>query len=93
LSKVEKSFEAIRKNDKDYKKTLKRDSFRKPIKKASTSEQVGPISISNSKRRSIRMICNNIKKHHHNNKILPRSRFQRNSTFQTRSATRKEISK
>jgi hypothetical protein len=56
LSKFEKSIEASKKNDKDYKETLRRYSFRKPIKKASTSEQVGPISISNSKRRSRGMI-------------------------------------
>ncbi len=81
LSKFEKSFEVIRKNDKDCKETLKRHSFRKPKRKASTSEQVGLISISNFERRSRRTICNNIKKHHHNNKSLPKSRFQIKSTF------------
>jgi len=35
---LEKTFEAIRKNDKDCKKTLRRYNFRKPKKKASTSE-------------------------------------------------------
>jgi hypothetical protein len=48
LFKFEKAFEVIRKNDKDYKETLKRYSFRKPRREAGTSEQVNPTSISNS---------------------------------------------
>ncbi len=47
LSKFEKYFGAIRKNDKNCQETLRRDNFKKPRKEASTSEQVGPISISN----------------------------------------------
>jgi len=47
LSKFEKYFEAIRKNDKNCQETLTRNNFRKPRKEASTSEQVAPISISN----------------------------------------------
>jgi hypothetical protein len=49
ISKFEKAFEAIRKFEKDCKETLRRYSFKKPIRQASFSEQVGPISISNSK--------------------------------------------
>jgi hypothetical protein len=49
LFKFDKAFEAIRKNDRDYKKNLKRYSIRKSKKTTSTSEQVGPISISDSK--------------------------------------------
>jgi hypothetical protein len=49
-SNFEKVFEAIFKNDKDCKETLKRYNFRKPKKEASTSEQVSPISISDYKK-------------------------------------------
>jgi hypothetical protein len=44
LSKFEKAFEAIRKNDRNCKETLKRSSFRKPKRKEGTNEQVDPIS-------------------------------------------------
>jgi hypothetical protein len=47
LFKFEKTFEAIRKNNKYCKETLRRYSSRKPTREVSTSEQVGPISISN----------------------------------------------
>jgi len=47
LSKFEKYFEAIRKNDKNCQETLRKNNFRKPRKEANTSEQVAPISISN----------------------------------------------
>jgi hypothetical protein len=42
-----KAFEAIRKNDRDCKKTLRKYNFRKPKKKEGTSVQVDQISISN----------------------------------------------
>jgi hypothetical protein len=45
LFKFEKYFEAIRKNDKKCKEILMRYNFKKPIREASTSEQVGSISI------------------------------------------------
>jgi hypothetical protein len=47
IPKFEKAFEAIMKNERDYKETLKRYSFRKPRRQVGPSEQVGPISISN----------------------------------------------
>jgi hypothetical protein len=49
ISKFKRAFEAIRKNERDCKETLKRYSFKKPITQASLSEQINPISISNSK--------------------------------------------
>ncbi len=49
ISKFEKTFEAIRKNERDCKETLRRYNFRKPKKEAGPSEQVGPISIFDSK--------------------------------------------
>jgi hypothetical protein len=49
ISKFERAFEVIRKNEKDCKETLRRYNFRKPIKQASSSEQVDPISILDSK--------------------------------------------
>ncbi len=45
LFKFEKYFEIVRKNNRDYKETLRRYNFRKPKKEANTSEQVGSISI------------------------------------------------
>jgi hypothetical protein len=45
LFKFEKTFEAIRKNDRDCKETLRRYNFRKPKKEEGTSEQVGLIFI------------------------------------------------
>jgi hypothetical protein len=51
LFKFEKAFEAIRKNDRDCKETLWRYSFRKPKREASTSEQVGLISVFDSKKK------------------------------------------
>ncbi len=45
ISKFEKAFEAIRKNEKDYKETLRSYNFRKPKRKADSSEQVNLISI------------------------------------------------
>jgi hypothetical protein len=50
LSKFEKAFEAIRKNDKDCKETLRRYNFRKPRREVGTSEQIGPFSIFDSKK-------------------------------------------
>jgi hypothetical protein len=47
ISKCERALEAIRKDEKDYKGTLKRYSFKKPRRQASFSKQIGPISISN----------------------------------------------
>jgi hypothetical protein len=49
ISKFEKAFEKIRKNERDYKETLRRYSFKKPRREVGLSEQVSPISISNSK--------------------------------------------
>jgi hypothetical protein len=46
ISKFEKVFEAIWKNNKDYKETLRRYSFKKPTRQIGPSEQVSPISIS-----------------------------------------------
>jgi len=46
----EKSFETIFKNERDCKETLRRYNFRKPRREASPSEQVNPISISDSKK-------------------------------------------
>jgi len=37
-SKFERTFEAIRKNDKDYKETLRKYSFRKPRREVGISE-------------------------------------------------------
>jgi len=42
-----KAFEEIRKNERDCRVTLRRYSFRKPVKEASPNEQVSLISISN----------------------------------------------
>jgi hypothetical protein len=47
LFKFKKAFEVIRKNNKDCKETLRRYNFKKPKRVAGTSEQVGPISVSN----------------------------------------------
>jgi hypothetical protein len=46
ISKFEKAFEAIRKNKKDCKETLKRYNFRKLIRHVGFSEQVNLISVS-----------------------------------------------
>jgi hypothetical protein len=45
ISKFEKTFEVTRKNERDYKETLRKYSFRKPRREAGFSEQVNPISI------------------------------------------------
>ncbi len=45
MSKFEKAFEAIRKNDKDCKEILRRYNFRKPRREVGTSEKIGPLSI------------------------------------------------
>jgi len=47
LSKFERTFEMIRKNNRNCKETLTKFNLRKPRREASTSEQVGPILISN----------------------------------------------
>ncbi len=47
IFKFEKAFEAIKKNEKDCKETLRRYNFRKPKKQIGPSEQVDPILISN----------------------------------------------
>jgi hypothetical protein len=47
ISKFEKSFEEFRKNKRYCKESLRRYSFRKPRRETCSSEQVGPISISN----------------------------------------------
>jgi hypothetical protein len=48
MSKFEKAFEVIKKNDKDCKKTLRRYNFKKLRRAVSTSEKVGSISIFDS---------------------------------------------
>jgi hypothetical protein len=48
LSKFEKAFEVIKKNNKKYKEILRKYNFRKPRKEICTSEQVGPNFISNT---------------------------------------------
>jgi len=45
ISKFEKTFEAIRKNEIDFRETFRRYNFRKPKRKAGPSEQVNLISI------------------------------------------------
>jgi hypothetical protein len=50
LSKFEKTFEAIFLNDKDCKETLRRYDFKRSRREVSTSEKVGLISISDSKK-------------------------------------------
>ncbi len=50
ISKFEKAFEEIRKNESDCRETLRRYSFRKLRKEVDPSEQVNPISISNLKK-------------------------------------------
>jgi hypothetical protein len=45
ISKFEKTFEVTRKNERDYKETLRKYSFRKPRREVGFSEQVNPISI------------------------------------------------
>jgi hypothetical protein len=47
-SKFEKTFKEIRTNNRDYKETLRKYSFRKPRKGAGLNEQVDPISIYDS---------------------------------------------
>jgi hypothetical protein len=49
IFKYEKAFEAIRKNERDCKETLRRYIFRKPRKHVGPNEQVSPISILDSK--------------------------------------------
>jgi hypothetical protein len=49
ISKFEKAFEAIRKNETNCRETLKRCSFRKPKKETSPNEQVFLISIFKTK--------------------------------------------
>ncbi len=46
--KYERTFEAIRKNERDCKETLRRYRFRKPRRHATPNEQVNPISILDS---------------------------------------------
>ncbi len=49
IFKFEKAFEEFFLNERDYKETLRRHNYRKPRRKASPSEQVGLISIYDSK--------------------------------------------
>jgi hypothetical protein len=81
---LERAFEAIRKNERDYKETLKRYNFRKPRREANPSEQVGPISISNFEESCEKMICNKNNKCHYIKRNLFRNRFQKMSKFPTR---------
>jgi hypothetical protein len=48
ISKFEKVFEEILRNERDCKETLRRYSFRKPRREVGPSEQVNPISIFDS---------------------------------------------
>ncbi len=48
ISKFERAFEVIRKNERDCKEILRRYNFRKPRKQAGSNEQ-DPISILDSK--------------------------------------------
>jgi len=56
----EKAFEAIKKNNKDCKKTLRRYNFRKHRKEVGTSEQVDSISIFDFEKEKQR---NNLQQH------------------------------
>jgi hypothetical protein len=49
LFKFERTFEAIRKNNRDCKKTLRKHNFKKHRREVNTSEQVGLILIFDSK--------------------------------------------
>jgi hypothetical protein len=49
LSKLERAFEAIKNNNINYKKTLRKYNFKKPRKDKGVSEQVGSVFISNIK--------------------------------------------
>jgi hypothetical protein len=48
ISKFERNFEAIKKNERDYKETLRKYSFRKPKRQAGPNEQVSLIFVSDS---------------------------------------------
>ncbi len=86
ISKFERIFEKIRKNEKDCQETLKRYSFRKPKRHASSSEQVGPISISYSKEDHKK--DNNNNNHHYIKRIILMNKFQKKFIFPTRSTQR-----
>ncbi len=49
ISKFERAFKAIKINERGYKETLRRYNFKEPRRQVGSSEQVNPISISNSK--------------------------------------------
>jgi hypothetical protein len=49
LFKLERAFEAIKNNNINYKKTLRKYNFKKPRKDKGVSEQVGSVFISNIK--------------------------------------------
>ncbi len=82
IFKFEKAFEAIRKNERDCKQTLKSYNFRKPKRKASPNEQVGPIYIFDFKEEKHKDDCNKNKKHHHVKKSLPKSNSKESPHFQ-----------
>jgi predicted RNA methylase len=48
ISKFERAFEAIRKNEKNCKETLRKYSFREPKRQAGPNEQVSPIFVLDS---------------------------------------------
>jgi len=50
ISKFERTFEVIRKNERNYKETMRRYNFKKPKRKTNPSEQVSLISISDFKK-------------------------------------------
>ncbi len=50
LSKFDSAFKVTKKNNKDCKETFKKYSFKKLRREACTSEQVGPIFISDTKK-------------------------------------------
>jgi hypothetical protein len=77
LSRFEKVFETIRKNNRNCKEILKKYNLKKSRRKASTNEHVGLIFIFDSKRSRSKTICNNSKKDRYNKRNLHRNRLQR----------------
>jgi hypothetical protein len=94
ISKFAKAFEEIRKNERDCRVTLRRYSFRKPVKRQVLVSKLDWFLFLILKKRNKRTICNNTNnKHHYINKNMSRIRFQRKFTFPTRSARRELINK
>ncbi len=93
ISRFERAFEAIRKNERDYKETLRRYSFRKPKRQVGFSEQVGLIFISNFEEDQHRPICNNNNNCHYIKRSTLESIFQKELIFPIRSTQRKQVNK